>query len=86
MALFGGMLSIEVRGATDAARAAHALAVAGRTRLFTQATSLGGVESLIEHRYSVEGANSVAPPGLLRISIGLEHPDDLIADLLAALG
>ncbi len=89
MALYGGMLSIEVRGgagdAGDAARAAHALQVAGRTRLFIQATSLGGIESLIEHRHSVEGANSVAPPGLLRLSIGLEHPDDLIADVLQAL-
>lgn len=80
MEVFGGMLSVELHGAP-----ADALAVAGRTRLFTQATSLGGVESLIEHRYSVEGANSVAPPTLLRLSVGLEHPADLIADLLEAL-
>jgi cystathionine gamma-synthase len=55
-------------------------------RLFINATSLGGVESLIEHRASVEGANSTAPPDLLRASIGLEHPDDLVADLVQALG
>jgi cystathionine gamma-synthase len=80
MALFGGMLSIELHGGVDAA-----LAASQKVRLFTRATSLGGVESLIEHRYSVEGAFSVAPPALLRISVGLEHPDDLVADLRAAL-
>ncbi len=53
-------------------------------KLFTRATSLGGVESLIEHRYSAEGENSTAPPDLLRLSIGLEHPDDLIDDLVQA--
>ncbi len=78
---FGGMLSIQVVGG-----AAEAMAVAGRVRLFTRATSLGGVESLIEHRASVEGPDSPTPPNLLRISVGLEHPDDLIADLDQALG
>lgn len=80
MALPGGMLSIEVRGGAEAA-----LRVTHRVRLFTVATSLGGVESLIEHRKSVEGPASSTPESLLRISIGLEHPDDLIADLEEAL-
>ncbi|TWI06163.1 cystathionine gamma-synthase [Luteimonas cucumeris] len=77
---FGGMLSIEVRGGRDAA-----LAMAGRLKLFTNATSLGGCESLIEHRASVEGANPVSPQNLLRLSVGLEHIDDLIVDLERAL-
>jgi cystathionine gamma-synthase len=77
---FGGMLSIELKGT-----AVDALRVIKRVKLFTRATSLGGVESLIEHRFSVEGVNSVSPPTLLRISIGLEHVDDLIADLSHAL-
>jgi cystathionine gamma-synthase len=77
---FGGMLSIELAGGREAA-----LALASRVRLFTNATSLGGVESLIEHRASVEGAHPVSPPSLLRLSIGLEHPDDLVADLAQAL-
>jgi cystathionine gamma-synthase len=55
-------------------------------KLFVNATSLGGVESLIEHRASSEGKASNAPQNLLRLSIGLEHPDDLIEDLLQALG
>jgi cystathionine gamma-synthase len=76
----GGMLSFEVKGGREAA-----LAVAGRTRLFQCATSLGGCESLIEHRASVEGANPVSPPGLLRLSVGLEHAEDLIKDLRQAL-
>ena len=78
---FGGMLSFLVRGTR-----AEALAVAGRTRLFVSATSLGGVESLIEHRYTSEGEGSRAPETLLRLSVGLEHPDDLIEDLVRALG
>jgi cystathionine gamma-synthase len=78
--LFGGMVSVQVRGGAPAA-----LAVAARTRLFTRATSLGGPESLIEHRASVEGRESRTPPGLLRLSVGLEHPDDLVADLAQAL-
>jgi cystathionine gamma-synthase len=63
----------------------QALAVAARTKLLTRATSLGGVESLIEHRASVEGPLSRTPPNLLRMSIGLEHEADLIADLDQAL-
>lgn len=82
MADFGGMLSVQIR---DRAQAALAMAMAGRLRVFTQATSLGGVESLVEHRASVEGPNSKTPQNLLRLSIGLEHPDDLVADLDQAL-
>lgn len=77
---FGGMLSFEVAGGKDAA-----MRVAANVQLFTRATSLGGVESLIEHRASIEGPQSTTPPGLLRTSIGLEHPDDLIDDLAQAL-
>jgi cystathionine gamma-synthase len=80
MSAFGGMLSFEVSSE------AEAVAVAGRVRLFTQATSLGGVESLIEHRASVEGPDSKTPRALLRVSVGLEHPDDLVDDLAQALG
>ncbi|MEP6618513.1 MAG: aminotransferase class I/II-fold pyridoxal phosphate-dependent enzyme [bacterium] len=76
MSDFGGMLSIQVRGGAE-----DALALTRRLTLFTRATSLGGTESLIEHRASVEGAATLAPANLLRVSIGLEHPDDLIADL-----
>jgi cystathionine gamma-synthase len=78
---FGGVLSFEVAGGRE-----HAMAVAAGTELFTRATSLGGVESLIEHRQSVEGPHSQTPAGLLRASIGLEHVDDLVADLKQALG
>jgi cystathionine gamma-synthase len=77
---FGAMLSFEVIGGRTAA-----LRTAARVQLFTRATSLGGCESLIEHRASVEGAKSPTPQGLLRCSIGLEHVDDLIADLEQAL-
>jgi cystathionine gamma-synthase len=80
MRRYGGMVSVEIRGG-----AAAALAVVSRVRLFTRATSLGGPESLIEHRASSEGPASTTPPGLLRMSIGLEHPDDLIEDLDRAL-
>jgi cystathionine gamma-synthase len=80
MSAFGGMLSFLVRGTR-----ADALAVAARTRLFTRATSLGGVESLIEHRQSSEGAGSRTPENLLRVSVGLEHGGDLIEDLRQAL-
>ncbi len=80
MTAFGGMLSIQVRGGR-----AEALAVAAKLRIFTQATSLGGVESLVEHRASVEAPGTGTPENLLRLSIGLEHPDDLIEDLRAAL-
>jgi cystathionine gamma-synthase len=55
-------------------------------KIFQPATSLGGVESLLEHRASVEGEGSTSPKNLLRLSIGLEHPDDLIEDLAQALG
>jgi cystathionine gamma-synthase len=61
------------------------MAVAARTRIFTRATSLGGVESLIEHRASVEGSDTLTPQNLLRLSIGLENPQDLIEDLEQAL-
>ena len=81
MSGFGGMMSFRVRGGRDAARAA-----VGRARLFVRATSLGCVESLIEHRATSEGKFAKAPPELIRLSIGLEHPDDLIADLDQALG
>lgn len=81
MSAFGGMLSFLVRGdRTDA------LAVASRVRLFTRATSLGGTESLIEHRNSSEGPGSRTAQNLLRVSVGLEHPADLIEDLREALG
>jgi cystathionine gamma-synthase len=78
---FGGMLSLRVRGGAEAA-----LAVAGRLRCFARATSLGGVESLVEHRATVEPPDSPVPRELLRLSIGLEDPADLIDDLRAALG
>jgi len=77
---FGGMLSIRVAGGEDAA-----IAAAARVELWKRATSLGGVESLIEHRASVEGAGSPAPPDLLRLSVGIEDPGDLIDDLDQAL-
>ena len=80
MSDFGGMMSIQVRGGE-----AKALGLAARLKLFTRATSLGGTESLIEHRASVEGPTTATPVNLLRISVGLEHPDDLIEDLSAAL-
>ena len=59
--------------------------MAAAVEVFTRATSLGGTESLIEHRASVEGPDSPTPPGLLRLSIGLEYVDDLIGDLDRAL-
>jgi cystathionine gamma-synthase len=74
------MVSFQVRGGAE-----DAMKVAAATKLFTRATSLGGVESLIEHRASAEGEGSTSPRNLLRLSVGLEHPDDLIADLLQAL-
>jgi cystathionine gamma-synthase len=80
MSAFSGMLSFEVRGGREAA-----LAVATKTGIFIRATSLGGVESLIEHRASIKGEDPRTPQGLLRLSIGLEHPDDLIEDLAQAL-
>ena len=80
MTLWGGMLSFQVKG--DAARA---MQVVHKSRLFANATSLGGTESLMEHRASVEGADSPTPENLLRVSVGLEHQDDLMADLDHAL-
>lgn len=77
---YGGMLSIRVRGGAEAA-----IAAAARVEIWKRATSLGGVESLIEHRASIEGADSPAAPDLLRLSVGIEDPDDLFADLDAAL-
>ena len=81
MSAFGGMLSCQVRGDRE-----RAMQVAARCRLFIRATSLGGAHSLIEHRASVEGPQTRTPQNLLRLSVGLEHPDDLIADLEQALG
>jgi cystathionine gamma-synthase len=81
MSAFGGMLSFRVRGGRE-----EAMGVASRCRLFIRATSLGGAHSLIEHRASVEGPASKTPQNLLRVSVGLEHPDDLLEDLAQALG
>ena len=78
--MFGGMLSFQLRGGREAA-----LAVAGKLKLFVNATSLGGCESLVEHRASVEGAQPRSPQNLLRLSAGLEDAEDLIADLAQAL-
>jgi cystathionine gamma-synthase len=77
---FGGMLSIRVSGGEVAA-----VATAARVALWKRATSLGGTESLIEHRASVEGAGSPVPTDLLRLSVGIEHVQDLIDDLEQAL-
>ncbi|WP_417655852.1 trans-sulfuration enzyme family protein [Pseudidiomarina aestuarii] len=76
---FGGMLSIRMRAGETAA-----VHVAAHTKLWKRATSLGGVESLIEHRASVEGPSSPCPPDLLRLSAGIENKDELLADLLQA--
>jgi cystathionine gamma-synthase len=78
---FGGMLSVRVK-----AGEAAAVRTAAKVELWKRATSLGGVESLIEHRASVEGPGTPCPPDLLRLSVGLEDPADLIADLEQALG
>jgi cystathionine gamma-synthase len=80
MKAFGGMLSIRVKGGRE-----RAVAAAARLRVFINATSLGGTESLIEHRASSEGPRTTTPQNLLRISVGLEHADDLLADLEQAL-
>jgi cystathionine gamma-synthase len=80
MSDWGGMLSFQVRGGREAT-----MAVAGRVRLFTRATSLGGPHSFIEHRASIEGPGTKTPQNLLRASIGLENSEDLIADLRQAL-
>ena len=78
---FGGMLSLLVNGS-----AADAVKVCTRLRVIVPATSLGGVESLAEHRKTVEGPESPVPDNLIRLSIGIEHVDDLIADIEQALG
>ena len=78
---YGSLLSFQVPGA-----AAEALAIVARTRGFTRATSLGGVESLVEHRASMEDKQTKTPPNLIRMSLGLENVADLIDDLDAALG
>jgi cystathionine gamma-synthase len=78
---FGGMLSLLVEGGAEAA-----LAVAARLQLFVRATSLGGVESLVEHRASIEGPHSAVPQNLLRLSIGIENCRELIDDLEQSLG
>ena len=78
--MFGGMLSVQMRGGREAA-----LHVAGKLKLFINATSLGGCESLVEHRASVEGAHPVSPQNLLRLSVGLEDVEDLLADWKQAL-
>jgi cystathionine gamma-synthase len=80
MTAFGGMVSVQVRG--DQARA---MEIAAKLRVFTRATSFGGTESLVEHRASIEGPGTRTPDNLLRLSVGLEHPDDLIEDLAQAL-
>jgi cystathionine gamma-synthase len=77
---YGAMLSIRVKGGEAAA-----IGTAARVELWKRATSLGGVESLIEHRASIEGADTPCPRDLLRLSVGLEDPDDLFADLDRAL-
>jgi cystathionine gamma-synthase len=81
MSDFGGMLSFRVRGGREAA-----IAVCAKVKLLTVATSLGGTETLIEHRASSEGAGSPTPQNLLRMSVGLENREDLIEDLAQALG
>jgi cystathionine gamma-synthase len=76
----GAMMAFQVRGGREAA-----IAFTNRLKLVTRATSLGGTESLIEHRQSVEGPETLAPDNLLRMSVGLEHADDVIEDLGQAL-
>jgi cystathionine gamma-synthase len=80
MRAFGGMLSVRVKGGEAAA-----MRVAGRLQLFIRATSLGGVESLVEHRASIEPPGTPTPPDLLRMSVGIEHVEDLLEDLAQAL-
>ena len=77
---FGGMLSIQVKVGEAAA-----IAAAARLRIWKRVDIAGGVESLVEHRASSEGPNSPVPPDLLRLSVGIEDPDDLISDLEDAL-
>jgi cystathionine gamma-synthase len=86
MSRYGGMVAFRVRGGEE-----HAVAICGRTRLFTLAESLGGVESLIEHpgrmtHASAAGSPLEVPGDLVRLSVGIENVDDLISDLRSALG
>ena len=81
MSNFGGMVSFQVKGGQD-----EATQVAAKVKVFIRATSLGGTESLIEHRASIEGPNTRTPNNLLRVSVGLENTEDLIEDLAQALG
>ncbi|MCW5748133.1 MAG: PLP-dependent transferase [Alphaproteobacteria bacterium] len=82
---FGAMMSIRVKGGAGLDGEQAAIAVAARTELWKRATSLGGVESLIEHRASIEGQGTPAPADLLRLSVGIEAKEDLLADLEQAL-
>jgi len=77
---YGSLLSVQIKGGRN-----EALKVAGALDLFQRATSLGGTESLVEHRYTIEGEGSGIPENLLRLSVGIEHTDDLIRDLEQAL-
>jgi cystathionine gamma-synthase len=81
MKAFGGMISFLVDGDYD-----ETIKVVGRAKLIRRATSLGGVETTWEHRRSSESEGSVSPENMIRISVGLEHPDDIIEDLELALG
>jgi cystathionine gamma-synthase len=78
---FGGMMSLRLAGGEDAAKT-----FAARLKVFKRATSLGSVESFAEHRASVEGPGTMCPVDLVRLSIGIEHVDDLIDDIEQALG
>ncbi|GAB4519311.1 MAG: cystathionine gamma-synthase [Roseibium sp.] len=77
---FGSLLSVQLKGGKE-----EALKVAGALDLFQRATSLGGTESLVEHRFTIEGESSGVPENLLRLSLGIEHADDLVGDLDQAL-
>jgi len=77
---FGGMLSLRLKNGEAAA-----ISFTGRLQVFKRATSLGSVESLAEHRASVEGPGTTCPPDLVRLSIGVEHVDDLVSDIEQAL-
>jgi cystathionine gamma-synthase len=78
---FGGMLSLRIHGGEERAKSFTA-----RLKVFKRATSLGSVESLAEHRASVEGPGTLCPPDLVRLSVGIENVDDLLADIDQALG
>jgi len=78
---FGGMISFLIEGGSK-----EAITIVGKSELIKAATSLGGIESIWEHRRSSEGEDSPTPENLIRLSVGLEHPDDIIADLEHALG